>query len=94
MPITLIIRPGKSPFLAVGEETIRVAAGALPGHKYGRFLQPRREQLPPVRLRQIQVHAGPDFAMPRRAGGEKQHRIFLPDRVGVVHLAEEFRRIG
>ena len=30
--------PGKSPFHAVGEKTIRVAAGALPGHKNGRLL--------------------------------------------------------
>src|SRR5271155_1235308 len=46
--------PGKSPLHAVGEEAIRVAAGALPGHEYGRFLDAGGEQLPPVRLRQIQ----------------------------------------
>src|SRR6201999_3715665 len=47
----------------------------------------------PVSLGQIQVHARTDIAVARRAGSEKQHGIFLPDRVGVVDLTEEFRGI-
>jgi hypothetical protein len=81
---------GKSPFYAVGEKAIRLAARALPSEKDCFFSDPRREQLPTVGLGQIQVHGGPHFAMAGRAGGQKKHGIFLPDRVGVVYLAEEF----
>ncbi len=60
--------PGKSPFDAMGEEAIRVAAGALPGHKDGRLFDPGGEQLPPVRFRQIQMHAGPDWRYAQEHG--------------------------
>src|SRR5271168_3314083 len=39
------------------------------------------------------MHAGPDRAMPRSTGGEKEHGVFIPDLVGVVHLAEELGRV-
>ncbi len=85
---------GKSPFHAMGEETIRVAAGALAGHKDGRFFDTGGEQLPPVRFRKIQMHAGSDCAMPRSTRGEKEHGIFISDLVGIVYLAKEFGCVG
>ena len=59
---------GKSPFYAVGEKAICVAAGALPGEKDCPFREPGGEQLPPVRLGQIQVHAGTDVRCGRAHG--------------------------
>src|ERR1700677_4965588 len=40
------------------------------------------------------MHARADWAMPRSAGGEKEHGVFIPDLVGVVHLAEEVGGVG
>jgi len=61
---------------------VRKLAPSESGCEHCRCLPPSPGALP-----------GP-ISLCRAAGGEKRHGILLPDRIRVVHLAEEFRRIA
>ena len=72
----------------------RVQAVHSPTTVIAERLEAGIEQAAPVSLPQIEVDLRAEIGVAGRARRKKQHRIFLPNRVRVVDLREELRRVS
>jgi hypothetical protein len=73
----------------MGEEELRIAGGAE-GRSFDAFCPNSSiQQLASIRLHQVQEDLNGQNAMSRRAGGKKEHRILLPNRVRLSYLVKQ-----
>lgn len=79
---------------AVGKVAVGAATGAVSEHGDSARGQTGFEQLTPVGFGQVEVQAGAQAAVARRAGGEEEQRVFFPDRVRVINIAEQIIGVG
>src|SRR5437868_4786098 len=79
---------------AIGEEEVLPASGTHRHRANVLFFYSGSQQLPAVRLDNVQVQLVSAVAVARSTGIHKQQRILLAHLVTVLHLVEQFGRVG